>query len=696
MASTSTPGRGVKRILQACNNCRRKKTRCPGEKPKCSNCTRLSQQCQYPGYDFEGSQHLPSSSRTVEDRLAQVEEKLDLILERPVGSPRQGETPHTLDDRHDTSPPTSPSTQRPRASYSRLLPQDNVISRALDVYFLCCHRQPVWLFEARGDLSSDSAEELVLTILGLSTLYAPDEFSEFQLRDPGAYNDAARSLIMLKVANSTVDMSMLQALCLLAFANLTSANLQLASFHIGLVGSLLQCSGLDSHISQDRTSSLEEQRRLFWSIRALHALCGLHTKAAFPIDMHAPRYLVVDETLRNTGTQAPLLPHETHNDQGQMALGVWAHMVRSATLWEEVRLYLARCAEGQAKDPWHPESGYTAINAHLFDMECAFPQSYRFDSAKFHERSKHEIFDKRDFWLPWMKIQVTYHTLYSVLNHPFLYSSRATRPKPGPNGFWKTSTDLALLHSTWIARLIGLAKSKSLELADPFFAYAASVAVTLHLYWSRASDSKIRSPAQDNLATCRSFIADMATHWPICQMISDDVDRFVQLVSSSTSPVQGHSSSFSAHTSLMWKILRFTTMSHSKHTGRSLFHPSLENSVLSRASSHDQVAIDEPELDDPPEDYQTSTGAYAAPPDWYSPMTSSSPQATRQQLEGQPHMFRESFSNHSLEQVPVQQNHPTAAVWTWRPGDAYTAPDPWSQFYERGGAEQGWWEYGNL
>jgi hypothetical protein len=152
-------------------------------------------------------------------------------------------------------------------------------------------------------------------------------------------------------------------------------------------------------------------------------------------------------------------------------------------------------------------------------MECIFPTAYRYDSAKFSERTVEEIHEKRHFWLPWMKLQVTYHTLLSVLNHPFLYSSRASKPRPGPNAFWRTSTDLALLHSTWIARLIAMAGKKELRLADPFFAHAAAVAATLHSYWSRATDSRIRTPAVNNLEICRSFIAEMGFHWPICQSI---------------------------------------------------------------------------------------------------------------------------------------------------------------------------------
>ncbi|KAJ5509821.1 hypothetical protein N7527_011964 [Penicillium freii] len=37
----------LKRTRQACGPCRRKKARCPGEKPTCSLCHRLGQHCSY-------------------------------------------------------------------------------------------------------------------------------------------------------------------------------------------------------------------------------------------------------------------------------------------------------------------------------------------------------------------------------------------------------------------------------------------------------------------------------------------------------------------------------------------------------------------------------------------------------------------------------------------------------------------------
>jgi hypothetical protein len=41
--------RPAKRIRQACEQCRRKKSKCSGDRPVCSTCWRLEQNCYYNG-----------------------------------------------------------------------------------------------------------------------------------------------------------------------------------------------------------------------------------------------------------------------------------------------------------------------------------------------------------------------------------------------------------------------------------------------------------------------------------------------------------------------------------------------------------------------------------------------------------------------------------------------------------------------
>ncbi|QRD81193.1 hypothetical protein F9C07_9411 [Aspergillus flavus] len=60
----------LKRTRQACGPCRRKKARCPGEKPTCSLCQRLGQRCSY------GPQAAPSRAATTRASPANGQERV--------------------------------------------------------------------------------------------------------------------------------------------------------------------------------------------------------------------------------------------------------------------------------------------------------------------------------------------------------------------------------------------------------------------------------------------------------------------------------------------------------------------------------------------------------------------------------------------------------------------------------------------
>ncbi len=57
---------GIKRSRQACDTCRRKKSRCTGEKPVCATCKRLKQECSYKE-SFMGS--FPERYKDMEGQL---------------------------------------------------------------------------------------------------------------------------------------------------------------------------------------------------------------------------------------------------------------------------------------------------------------------------------------------------------------------------------------------------------------------------------------------------------------------------------------------------------------------------------------------------------------------------------------------------------------------------------------------------
>lgn len=88
------------------------------------------------------------------------------------------------------------------------------ISQAIDQYFQYCHRQPIWCFE-REEVKDPSyiSEELVCSILTLTARFS-QERDELQ-----HYGDTARTLIMLRIANGSVELETLESMCLLSYSS---------------------------------------------------------------------------------------------------------------------------------------------------------------------------------------------------------------------------------------------------------------------------------------------------------------------------------------------------------------------------------------------------------------------------------------------------------------------------------------------
>lgn len=240
----------------------------------------------------------------------------------------------------------------------------------------------------------------------------------------------------------------------------------LAWFHINLATSLANMADMNVEMKREKGSSdsvAESRRKLFYSIYLLNQTYAPRSMLLNMLeDIQNPKYLEPKRDLKQeSGQLPPFTPRDpvniTHSDDAERA-GIWTYMVQQSSLWREVRGYIAQCADGSPKPPWSPESGYAVIGAHLMELETRFPTYHRYDAVKFLDRSTEELQQSRDYWSPWLCIQFVYHAIHSMLNHPFLYSSRPNQSMQMsvPNTFWKTSSELALLHSTWIVRLIDM------------------------------------------------------------------------------------------------------------------------------------------------------------------------------------------------------------------------------------------------
>ncbi|KAH7129514.1 hypothetical protein B0J13DRAFT_564197 [Dactylonectria estremocensis] len=677
--------RQYRRVAQACENCRRKKIRCLGQRPKCSACTRIGQQCCYSDNDYSNDQIADEVESRVAGRLQQLERKLDMIIGR-TDKPQSTEqvTPVSAFGTGPSISASSPTTELASPIASTQLPPE-IITQALNVYFEHVHRQPLWLFDPFRSPTPDNSDELTCAIIGLSLTYSPTAFTSTDLQAPDFYTDTSRRLIMFKIAEGNVKLQTLQALCLLAFFNVVSGDLTLAGLNLGIAKNLVQYSMLQHRFAQESTSP-EEHSKLFWSISFLDNIYGPPTLVpTVTDDITTPRLSSVEATY--SSIPGPPLPQESHTaTSGDGLRNVWAHAVRIGALWGDVRKFVSRCVEGIAKAPWQPNSDYVTLCSRLLDLEIAFPGSLSYNTIKYPGRSSQEVQDDRAYWLPWVRLQVTYHVIHCALNHPFVYSFKASKQSLGSNTFWRTSSETALRHCTWISRHIRMAREKGLELADPFFAQAAAIAGSMHLYWTRADDPVLRTSASTNLSVCTTLITEMGLHWPVCRSIGDTLQELVDLVTPPDQRTVSKIPTVVATTSLMWLLLDVAS-------------PQFPGYVADRSGSKTTVgvgldigeftAVEDLDMNTHASDMRESTAHYASPPAWLSPRSGdriSTDEAQMPVVTGQTEVFENSF-----HQMLSSREDGTASLdLSW---------GPWEQIMRTGDgsvSDINWWEAGNL
>lgn len=253
----------------------------------------------------------------------------------------------------------------------------------------------------------------------------------------------------------------------------------------------------------------DRKKRLFWSLQMLEQSYGRQEGLlSVSTEIWRPSYSTTRGPVPELDPRAPNLPRDDLGCHHPNEPGIWNTSVHLGWVWSQVRKYVFDCAHNNIKEPWRHDSMYAKVLADFMETENRIPMCHRYDTVKFYERKVEDLKMHRDYWAPWLKEQFTYHVIPTVLNHPFLYIVGAQH-NPNlaiPNTFWRRSSELALLHSTWIVRMIDMVVDKQVPLADPFFGHVAAIAATVHLYYCCAAAARLKHKSNADFAKCRRFL----------------------------------------------------------------------------------------------------------------------------------------------------------------------------------------------
>ncbi|KEY64525.1 hypothetical protein S7711_03592 [Stachybotrys chartarum IBT 7711] len=541
---------------------------------------------------------IPGCKSGQDERLQTLEDKLDLLLsggglpnqQRPHPSQSIDEANSISDRAFSTTPPArgpGRTTANPFVpQVTNLKPSSADMSTGINLYFKYCHRQPIWCFERDEMGSYDSLpEELACSILALTSRFV-DKRDHLQL-----YGNNAKTLIMLRIANGTVDLTTIESLCLLSYSSFIDGNVHLGQFHLGLSFQLCRSAMLDTksvYVLDDPAK--ERKKRLFWSLQLLEQFYGRQDGLlSVPTDIWRPAYSSAGGLEMELDSKAPPLPRDDLGTSDPSEPGIWNTSVHLGWVWSQVRKYVFDCSHNIWKEPWRHDSMYAKVHSDFMETENRIPMCHRYDSVKFYERTRRELKMNRDYWATWLKEQFTYHAIPTVLNHPFLYIIGAQHnPNLGiPNTFWRRSSEQALLHATWIARMIDMVMDKQVELADPFFGHVAATAATVHLYYCCAAAVKLKHKSNADFAKCRRFLKGFIPHSPACEALDRNLDALARIAAGSDGIDVADWMPCKIYLSvpLMWGILQFNCMNETQEIATA----SLMNSSLTPSGSPETV-----------------------------------------------------------------------------------------------------------
>ncbi|KAG6184728.1 hypothetical protein E4U10_006329 [Claviceps purpurea] len=485
-----------------------------------------------------------------------------------------------------SSQPSSLELEQPESSPIRPCLTD--LSLGIRLYFEFCHRQPIWCFD-RADVSDIGSvtDELACSILAVTARFS-GRAEALQL-----YEENSRRLIMIRIANGAVGLPTIESLCLLSYSSFIDGNVHLGQFYLGMALQLCRSAMLDSdagYVTDDLIN--ERKKRVFWSLQVLDQYHGRQTgMLRIPTETWRQSCSSTkgdDRSCQGDESNVPL-PLDDLGHTSPRTPGIWNTSVQVGWVWSRVRKYVSDCAHGIFREPWRRDSTYATVLSDFMEAENSIPMCHRYDSVKFYERKVEDLRANRDYWTTWLKEQFTYHAIPTVLNHPFLYIIGAQH-NPNfaiPNTFWRRSSELALIHATWIVRMIDMVLDKQVHLTDPFFGHIAAISATVHLYYCCAAAAKLKHKSNADFAKCRKFLKGFIPFSHACRALDRDLDKMTQIAAGSeTNGVEDWMPSrIYLSVPLMWNILQFNCPADSLHPASTGL---LNASLASTAGGHDQ------------------------------------------------------------------------------------------------------------
>ncbi|CZT46060.1 uncharacterized protein RSE6_06438 [Rhynchosporium secalis] len=602
----------IRRIRQACVNCRRKKSKCPGEKPQCSICSRLGQNCLYETQEIEGRKRKRSLNRShdrasggdpdVSKRFGNIEQKLEELAASmqnvvPASNYHRGATnaPRAFSSYSGTAIPQSNGVTGPQSIHvldtsnrslqsfsggSEALPSD-VVEDGIISYFTCFHAQPYNLLCQNFSLGPNrSLGPLVLNpMLALSIRCSTHQYwaDERNLHEWNrALTEKAWQDLLHRYGEGDTSLEYLQGLCLLAQVDFADGRVQRAHTQIALGIRIVQSLGYlsnPSHVEKD--ARREEVTRCTWTLFMLDRTFSI-TRLVSPsqpyqaFQLPKPTWegaLLIDDSQQNPAPTSEMDSFSIEQDLSALLVGVFS-------IWDDTIRFVFQTTNKSDMPPWHPTSDLATIEYRFADFEPEF-STHRYREVDFPRRAIQKP-HLRPYFASWLCFQLTYMSIQCCIHHPFIMFIKLEHViRKVPPSFLQKSYKSSLIHSRWIIRFLDEMDEAGMMLHDPFIGYLTAIAATIQLEHTLSKHSDVAAAATLSFRSAIRYLKKLSNYWnSIAELLAiveelaarlrhrhtlyysqDDYDGILPAVESERVGLAGDDMS------LMWKVFDYASMS---------------------------------------------------------------------------------------------------------------------------------------
>ncbi|KAF4461510.1 hypothetical protein FALBO_11696 [Fusarium albosuccineum] len=554
---TRPPNAGViKRIRQACANCRRRKVKCSGERPVCTHCRQSRRSCVYEPYSAttagENASTLPKlSNATISTQLLERISSLESALSRLSqgnfdphlqASPPQSafaSTPRrmpSLDHNHDQAELNINSLVQDAVlndfSFDGLPPPD-VIHSLVDTYFARVHNQPYSFFH-RNSFYASLANMVTPRCLLFAVLAYAVRFSDlpyFVGKVQQASDSYSRQSWLCVIedhlsVDNNLDLSVIQTVTLLAIVDYTAARISSGWLRLGLAIRLSQDVDLMSEpscffIPTER----EERRRTFWSIYLVDKLisCARSRPAAIADEDCSLRLPCNEDVFQERGEDGENVPTLRQVLSWDVPL---AHPPSPFGLAVVATSIFGRCTKyahgrtgSETLPPLDPQSDFASTNASLLLLESYLKNHDQpiLDLIRDGPQAGGNIDEKQVGHLIFS--HVLFHLCYCLLNHPFLIRLRL-RPIAArvPKSFTSNAYHAAQENARKLTDLLVAGTCGAVPMESSFYTYCTSIAAGIHALALGAQHQGVDVDQYDSqryYQQCIEVLERLGRRWPM-------------------------------------------------------------------------------------------------------------------------------------------------------------------------------------